>query len=305
MKVDTWKGVSALRVIAIAVVMAAVLMAPSPVPAAGDAARGQYVFTAAGCGNCHTDPGAKGENSRPKGEPLAGGRPLKTPFGAFYTPNITPHPDAGIGRWTLADFRRALREGRAPNGMPYYPSFPYTSYTGMTDRDIEDLWAYLKAQPASERPNRAHDLGFPFNLRILMHGWRLLFFEEGRTAATDPERSEKWNRGAYLVRSLAHCGECHTPRNSLGAMERSRELAGNDLGPGAGKIPDLTPHDGKGAATWSERDIVEYLKSGMTPESDFAGGEMAEVIDHSTSKLTPEDREAIAVFIRSLKPVPR
>lgn len=290
--------------------LAAALHAPpsalaADTAAAGDAGRGEYVFHAAGCGNCHTDPGSKGDDARPKGEPLAGGRPLKTPFGTFYTPNITPHPEVGIGNWTERDFRRAMREGRAPNAAPYYPAFPYTSYTGMTDRDVADLWAYLRQQPASARPNRAHDLNFPFNLRLLMHGWRMLFFEEGEIARADPKQSAEWNRGAYLVRAVTHCGECHTPRNALGAMDRSRELAGNDLGPGAGKIPDLTPRDGKGAANWSVRDIVEYLTSGMTPESDFAGGEMAEVIDHSTSKMTPEDRRAIAVFVKSLKPVKR
>lgn len=285
--------------------MAALLAPPSAFAATGDVERGAYVFRAAGCGNCHTDPGAKGDDARPKGEPLAGGRPLKTPFGTFHTPNITPHPDAGIGRWTEADLGRALREGRAPSGAPYYPSFPYTSYAGMTDRDIADLWAYLRQQPAAARANRPHDLGFPFNLRILMHGWRLLFFRAGEPEVMDPSKSPEWNRGAYLVRALAHCGECHTPRNALGAMDRSRELAGNDLGPGAGKIPDLTPRDGKGAANWEIRDIVEYLTSGMTPESDFAGGEMAEVIEHSTSKMTPEDRQAIAVFVKSLKPVER
>lgn len=281
--------------------LTAALLAPPSAIAAGDAERGEYIFHAAGCAYCHTDPGKKdGENARPKGEPLAGGHPLKTPFGTFYTPNITPHPEAGIGKWALEDFRRALREGRAPDSAPYYPAFPYTSYTGMTDADVADLWAYLQAQPPSDRANREHDLKFPFNLRILMHGWRLLFFEDGWTRAVDEDRSAEWRRGAYLVRALGHCGECHTPRNVFGAMDRSRELGGNPEGPG-GKIPNLRPHDGKGAATWRKKDIVEYLSSGMTPGADFAGGEMAVVIDESTSRLTPEDRAAIATFVKSLE----
>ena len=279
--------------------VAALLASPSAI-SAPDSARGAYIFKAAGCGNCHTDPGAKGKTPRPKGAPLAGGRPLKTPFGVFYTPNITPHPDAGIGSWSFDDFQRAMVRGVAPNTAPYYPAFPYTSYTGMTEGDLVDLWAYIKAQKPSSRVNQSHELGFPFNVRALMHGWRLLFFAEGDAGHQDAGQSDAWKRGAYLVRALTHCGECHTPRNVMGAMDTSRELAGNPKGPG-GKIPGLTPANKKGIVTWSEDDIVEYLSSGMTPEGDFAGGEMAEIIDHSTGILDDGDRKAIAVFLKSLK----
>tara|TARA_B100000676_G_scaffold310489_1_gene377222 strand:- start:674 stop:1558 length:885 start_codon:yes stop_codon:yes gene_type:complete len=282
----------------ISILVAALLASPSGVSAA-DPGRGEYVFKVAGCGNCHTDPGAKGKTSRPKGKPLAGGRPLRTAFGVFYTPNITPHPDAGIGSWSFIDFRRAMVRGVAPNTTPYYPAFPYTSYIGMSDADLADLWAYIVAQKPSSRANQSHDLVFPFNVRALMHGWRLLFFAEGSLKGGDANQSNEWKRGAYIARALAHCGECHTPRNIFGAMDTSQEFAGNPEGPG-GQIPGLTPANTNGIVTWSKSDIVEYLSSGMTPEGDFAGGEMAEVIDHSTAMLNDNDRKAIAVFLKSL-----
>ena len=281
------------------VAVTAAYFVPPSVVWAGDSTKGAYIFKVAGCANCHTDPGKKGKRARPKGEPLAGGRPLKTPFGTFYTPNITPS-EAGMGAWSFADFQRAMIKGVGPNGAPYYPAFPYTSYTGMTTEDLNDLWAYLKSQKASNRANQPHELKTPFNIRALMHGWRLLFFTPGDVGDLDPEKSLEWQRGAYLVRALVHCGECHTPRNAMGVMDWSRELRGNPKGPG-GEIPDLSPANKKGVVTWSREDIFEYLSSGMTPEGDFAGGEMAEVIDHSTSILTEGDRTAISVFLKSLK----
>jgi mono/diheme cytochrome c family protein len=284
----------------ILLVMATVAyFAPPFIVWAGDSLKGAYIFNAAGCANCHTDPGKKGKGARPKGEPLAGGRPLKTPFGTFYTPNITSS-DAGMGTWSFADFQRAMIKGVAPNGAPYYPAFPYTSYTGMTTKDLNDLWTYLKSQKASDRVNQSHELKSPFNIRALMHGWRLLFFTPGDVGNLEPEMPTEWQRGAYLVRVLAHCGECHTPRNAMGAMNRSQELSGNPEGPG-GEIPDLSPGNKKGVVTWSREEVFEYLSSGMTPEGDFAGGEMAEVIDHSTSILTEGDLTAIVVFVKSLK----
>lgn len=290
-----------MRSYVIVLILAAAAHFASPsVVVAGDPSKGAYIFKSAGCGNCHTDPGKKGKSARPKGEALAGGRPLKTPFGTFYTPNITPDTETGLGKWSFADFQKAMVKGVAPNGAPYYPAFPYTSYTGMTDDDIADLWAYLKSQKAHRRANQAHDMNFPFNVRALMHGWRLLFFRAGPIEIGETGQSDTWKRGAYLVRALAHCGECHTPRNAMGAMDLSRELGGNPEGPG-GKIPDLTPINQTGVVTWSHGDIVEYLGSGMTPEGDFAGGEMAEVIDHSTGVMTESDREAIATFLKALK----
>ncbi|HEY5598718.1 MAG TPA: cytochrome c, partial [Kiloniellales bacterium] len=175
-------------------------------------ARGAYVFRAAGCYACHTD-------SKNKGAPLAGGRALVTPFGTFYTPNITPDPATGIGAWPVADLARALREGLAPDGSHFYPAFPYTSYTGMIDQDVGDLRAYLMAQPPVVQANRPHELYLPFRLRALVSVWKWLFFTPGRLAE-EPTRDAAWNRGAYLVQALGHCGECHTPRDALGGLNK-------------------------------------------------------------------------------------
>lgn len=267
--------------------------------AAGDAAvaRGAYVFRAAGCLACHTD--AKGG-----GAPLAGGLALATPFGTFYSPNITPDPKTGIGAWSEDDFFTALRHGTSPRGDPYYPAFPYTSYTGMTEQDMGDLWAYLLAQPPVERPNRAHDLGFPYNLRFTLGIWQALFFEPGAFTPR-ADKDGVWNRGAYLVRNLAHCGECHSPRGFLGAVDGDLELAGNPLGPDGGKVPNLTPGPG-GLADWSESDIAFALKTGITPDGDFLSDSMGEVIDNGTSHLSDEDLAAIAKYLKSLpaRPTP-
>ena len=260
---------------------------------------GKYIFQVAGCGNCHTDPGKNGKDGRPKGDPLAGGRPLETPFGTFYTPNITTDKNFGIGSWRFEDFRRSMVEGKGPNTAPYYPAFPYTSYTGMSENNLRDLWAYLTVQPSYARKNDRHKLKFPFNMRGLLHIWRALFFDEGSTGYSDGAQSAEWNRGAYLIRVLAHCGECHTRRNAMGAMDLNEEFAGNPAGPG-GRIPDLTARNRNGIVTWSADNVIEYLSSGMTPEGDFAGGGMAEVIDHSTAKMTAADLKAVAVFLKSL-----
>jgi mono/diheme cytochrome c family protein len=262
--------------------------------AAASAERGEYIFHAAGCASCHT---AKG------GEPLAGGVALDTPFGRFYTPNITPDPQAGIGDWSLANLERALWEGRAPDGKPYYPSFPYTSYTGMEATDVVDLWAYLKTVEHSAEPSRPHELSFPFSLRAGLHAWQFLFFEPGRFQA-DAKRDETWNRGAYLVRSVAHCGECHTPRNVFGAIEHDRWLAGNPDGPDGKRVPNITPDVKGGIGTWSATDITFYLEIGFEPKGDVAGGAMKQVIDESTSRLTPVDRDAIAAYLQALPPLP-
>ena len=253
--------------------------------------RGAYIFRAAGCYGCHTD-------EKGGGTPLAGGRALVTPFGTFYSPNITPHPQEGIGAWSDADFLAALRHGVSPDGDPYYPSFPYTSYTGMSEADIADLRAYLFAQPPADVANKPHELDFPYSWRFTLRFWKLLYFEEG---PFEPEagRAEEWNRGAYLARHLSHCGECHSPRGLLGAVDPARELAGNPQGPDGGKVPNLTPGEG-GLGSWSESDIVWALRDGLTPEGDYLSDSMGEVIEHGTSHLTAEDLAAISIFIKSL-----
>ena len=272
-------------------------LAGVPAHAVADEAaeRGEYIFNAAGCGGCHTD-------IKTKGPVLAGGRELATPFGSFYSPNISPDLTHGIGTWSLVDFTRALRQGMSPNSTPYFPSFPYPSFTRMSDADISDLWTYMSARPTVAQVNEPHKLPFPFNLRILMHVWRGLFFDEG-SFSPDNTKSSDWNRGAYLVRALTHCGECHTPRNLLGAVDLQRELGGNPLGADGKSVPNITPGNLTGIGAWSESEIVDYLSIGMSPDGDFAGGAMTEVINQSTSKLTDTDRQAIAVFLKALPTV--
>lgn len=284
--------------LAVALGAAALAGASADGRAQGDdaAARGAYVFAAAGCYACHTD-------VKNKGAPLAGGRALATPFGTFYSPNITPDPEHGIGAWSDRDFLRAVRAGLAPDGGHYYPVFPYASYSGMSDRDALDLKAYLFAQPPVAQANRAHEADFPFGFRFLIGLWKALFFEPARFAPA-PDRDETWNRGAYLVRHLGHCAECHSPRNSLGAVDGERELAGNPAGPDGKKVPNITPHRKEGIGGWRESDITFFLKTGFLPDGDVAGGAMAEVIEHGTSRLSDADRAAIVAYLRALPPLP-
>jgi mono/diheme cytochrome c family protein len=271
----------------------AALLCSLPVAAQGDARRGQYVAKAAGCLGCHTE-------AKEGATPYAGGRELKTPFGTFYGPNITPHPDAGIGRWSEGDFLRALREGRRPDGAHYFPAFPYPSFTLITDADVRDLWAYLRTLPPSSRASRAHDLGFPFNLRFLVTFWKWLYFNPG-PYASDSARSAVLNRGAYLTGALGHCGECHTARNFLGGAKRERFLAGTAKGPEGKSVPNLTP---TGLKKLDDRDLKEFLLSGITPDGDVAAETMGEVIRNTTSQLTPEDLGALVAYLRSLPAIP-
>ncbi|MGQ9368613.1 c-type cytochrome [Azospirillum sp. ST 5-10] len=266
---------------------------PAADPASDDpVARGAYVFAAAGCYGCHTD--GKGG-----GAPLAGGRALETPFGTFYSPNITPDPRHGIGAWSDADFRTALREGRGPHGTALFPAFPYPSYTRMSDRDIADLRAYLFSRPAVATPNRPHDLDPPFGWRFLLPVWQWLHLDAG-PRPDDPGKSAEWNRGRYLVEALGHCGECHTPRTLLGGLDRDALFTGNPDGPEGDAVPDITQDPDRGIGAWSVGDLELFLEIGMMPDGDFAGGAMGEVVTNSTSKLTREDRHAMAVYLKSL-----
>lgn len=258
------------------------------------AERGEAIFLAAGCTGCHT---AEGDDS----VALAGGRALETPFGTFYGPNITPDPEHGIGAWTDEDFLRALGQGVAPDGGDLYPVFPYTSFTRMTPEDMLDLKAYLFAQAPVATPNRAHEVAFPFSIRQSLTFWKLLNFDSGPEPAVDG-RDEAWHRGRYLVRALAHCGECHTPRDATGAADEAMMLAGTEDGPGGDAVPNITPDPATGIGGWSEGDLTYFLLTGMTPSGDFVGGEMGEVIA-GTSKLGEADRAAIAAYLMSLEPV--
>jgi mono/diheme cytochrome c family protein len=267
--------------------LAGLLLALSAL-AQGDAKRGEYLAKAGGCLGCHTVE-AK-DDAKDKPVPYAGGRALKTPFGTFYGPNITPHPDAGIGRWSEADFVRAMREGRRPDGSNYFPAFPYPSFTFITDSDLRDLWAYLRSLPQSGRGSEPHDLGFLYRWRFLVGPWKWLFFTPG------PFTPSQGTRGEYLVRALGHCGECHTPRNFLGGAKKDLFLAGaKDI------APNLTPTRLKSS---SDAELRSFLTTGLTAEGDVPAKEMGEVIANTTSQLTPQDLDAIIAFLRSLPPLP-
>jgi mono/diheme cytochrome c family protein len=268
------------------------LIAPLTALAQGDAKRGEYLAKAGGCVGCHTE-------AREGATPFAGGRALKTPFGTFYGPNITPHPQAGIGRWSEADFARALHEGVRPDGANYYPAFPYTSFTRITDADVRDLWAYLRSLPPSAQPSRPHELGPLYRARFTLGIWKGLFFERGRFVA-DSQKNASVNRGAYLVQALGHCGECHTPRNFLGGAKKERFLAGGKL-PDGGGTPNLTPARLK---DWSEAELRDVLSSGLLPDGDVLGETMGEVVRNTTSQLTKADLDALIAYLRSLPPLP-
>ena len=249
--------------------------------------RGQYLVRAGGCFSCHT---AKG------GEKLAGGRPLTTPFGTFNSPNITPDPDTGIGRWADAQFLRALRDGVRPDGANYFPVFPYPSFTGITDSNALAMKAYLFSLPPVHQKNRPHDVPFPISLRWLQTGWELLFFTPGPFQSA-PDRSVAYNRGAYLVTALAHCGECHTPRNLLGATQLGQQLAATPDGPDGQLVPNITPDPTTGIGRWDKDDVVELLRTGATPEQSRVKGAMREVIEDGLKYLTKDDLRAIADYL--------
>jgi mono/diheme cytochrome c family protein len=260
--------------------------------AQGDAKRGEYLAAAGGCVGCHTE-------DRKDAVRFAGGRALATPFGTFHGPNITPHPQAGIGRWTEADFVRAMRQGVRPDGASYFPAFPYPSYTKISDADLRDLWAYLRTLPASAQPSKAHELGVLYRWRLPVSAWKWLYFTPG-PFVPDPKASATVNRGAYLVQALGHCSECHTPRNALGGPKRDRFLAGGK-GPEGKGVPNLTPTRLK---KWSDKDLKDLLTTGLTPDGDVPAKAMAEVIENTTSKLTPADLDAVVAYLRSLPPLP-
>lgn len=258
----------------------------------GDAARGESVFWAGGCASCHAAPGAEGEDRLV----LSGGAPLVSDFGTFHAPNISPDETAGIGGWSVADLGNAMQAGVSPGGAHFYPAFPYTSYIKADPQDIADLHAFLATLPASDEPNVPHEVGFPFNIRRLLGGWKFLFLNDDW--ALPEAGTEELERGRYLVEALGHCGECHTPRNAIGGLDTARWLGGAPNPSGEGNIPNITP----GGLDWSETDIAEYLRSGFTPEFDVAGGEMAEVVQN-TAMLTDADRAAIAAYLKAVPAV--
>jgi mono/diheme cytochrome c family protein len=260
--------------------------------APGMVERGAYLVRAGGCLSCHWD-------KKGGGQPFAGGLPLKTSFGTFYSPNITPDKDTGIGTWSDEDFLRALTQGQGMYGEQLYPAFPYTSFSAIAPDDGLAIKAYLFALAPVHAPRRANDVSFPFSWRALLKGWKLLYFSGAKPLANDPAHDATWNRGRYLV-ALGHCGECHTPRNSFGAQVVSEALRGNPHGPDGWKVPALVGPGAKAFSQWSVEEVAEYLKSGATPEFDTAQGPMAEVVDDATKHLSDDDRRAIALYLKSL-----
>ena len=260
-----------------------------------DAARGEAVFWAAGCASCHAAPGVAASAPVDQRLILAGGRRFASPFGTFTAPNVSMHPTAGIGTWTLAQFARALLLGVSPEGAHYYPAFPYTTYAHATATDVADLWAFWQGLPAVDTPSQPHELGFPFTLRRGLGLWKLLNLNDEfvMTEASDPVIE----RGRYLVEALGHCGECHTPRDALGGLQRDNWLAGAPNPAGQGRIPTVPPQG------WGASDIANYLQSGFTPSFDVVGGEMADVVAN-IGRIAPEDRAAIAAYLLALRSSP-
>jgi mono/diheme cytochrome c family protein len=269
-----------------------VLTRPAPLNvefAAGhvaDLEHGALVFNAGGCASCHAAPESQDKLT------LAGGDAFVSDFGTFYAPNISPGPQ-GIGGWGLPQFARAVTRGVSPEGQHYYPAFPYASYLHLTEPDVSDLYAYIQTLPISDSPSKAHDVGFPFNIRRGLGLWKQLFVDD--SFVLNGDLSPEVTRGRYLVEALGHCAECHTPRNALGGLQRDQWLTGAPNPSGKGRIPNITPS----ALEWSQADLIYYFESGFTPDYDSVGGSMASVVDN-LSKLPQSDRAAIAAYLKAL-----
>ncbi len=256
-------------------------------PSAETIARGKALTAAGDCASCHTADPAK---------PFAGGKRIDTPFGAIYSPNLTPDRDTGLGAWSDAEFYRALHYGVARDGSRYYPAFPYPNFTKLIRDDVLAIHAYLATLTPVRNTPPPPQLRWPLNYRVLMRGWNLLFFRPG-LFQPDQQKSAQWNRGGYLVEGVAHCGACHTPKNILGADKRSRAYGGGLVqGWFAPRLDDAAR---SGLKSWSVDDIVEYLQSGRNGRS-HADGLMAEVVVNSTSKISDSDVRAIAVYLKDL-----
>lgn len=277
-----------LRCLRVGTVLAALIAADDAVADSSDyinAMRGRELVTAGDCVACHTAPG---------GTPFAGGFALRTPFGTIMTPNITPDDATGIGGWSKDNFARAMHEGRRPDGAYLYPAFPYPYYTKVTRQDTDAIYDYLRSlAPVSNSVNR-RTLPFPFNIRTSMFGWNALFFSPGYFVP-DAKRSEEFNRGAYLVEGLDHCGACHTPMNAFGANKADRYLEGNAVDNWI--APNITNDAQSGLGKWSVAEIVRYLQTGQARGS-LASGPMKDVVENSTSKMPDADLKAIAVYLK-------
>ncbi len=279
-----------------------VLTIPRGLPAAelatlpeGDAARGETWFWAGGCGSCHAPERARGDDKFL----LGGGLELVTEFGTFVAPNISPHPEDGIGGWNAAEFANAMKRGISPEGRHYYPAFPYASYTRMELADIADLWAFLQTLPPVEGRAADSALNFPYNIRRGLGLWKLAFLDDAPVVAVDPA-DPVLVRGRYLVEGAGHCAECHSPRNFGGAVDTALWLAGAPAADGPGRIPNITPGEG-GIGSWSPGDLTYYFETGFTPDFDSVGGSMVSVQDN-LSRLDAADRAAIAAYLGAVPP---
>lgn len=252
---------------------------------------GRYIFFAAGCISCHT-----------VDLPLAGGRAIDSPFGTFYSPNITPHREDGIGGWTQDDLIRAIREGMSPEGEHYYPAFPYPSFTRMTRRDIVALYTYLMAQPEFPRKNRPHELVWFLTNRSVIAHWKQDRFTPG-VLQFDQNKSREWNRGQYVAMALGHCSECHTPRDMLGAPRMDMYLAGTTRGPEGVQVPNITPDEDTGIGAWTHEDLETFLSTGRKPDGCFPTGLMMEVLGTSCMRLSEYDQHALTIYLSSLPPI--
>lgn len=265
--------------------------APDPLPASrinalqGDADQGRSVFLAAGCGSCHMAPDRTADPLV-----LSGGRAFQSAFGTFLAPNISPDPEHGIGAWDQVQFVNAVMRGVSPEGRHYYPAFPYTAYIKADMQDIVDLYAYMQTLPADATPSRAHDLGFPYGIRRGVGLWKALFLSEDWVVTGPMTPAEE--RGRYLAEALSHCAECHTPRNTLGALDHDRWMLGAPNPSGQGRIPPIAGPE----FTWTHFDISAYLETGFTPDFDVVGGTMADVVT-ALGQLEKADLDAIAAYI--------
>lgn len=254
-----------------------------------DKTSGEQVFWATGCASCHMAPGAAGEAQLV----LAGGQRFASPFGTFLAPNISSDPEAGIGGWTLAEFVHAVQDGVSPEGAHYFPAMPYAAYAMLAPQDVVDLKAFIDGLPADATASLDHEVGFPFNLRRSLGGWKLLF--AGKGFALAQAASPDVARGRYIAEAMAHCGECHTPRNLLGGLKRGQWLGGAPAPDGKGRVPNITP----AGLDWSEEEIFAYLTTGFTPDFDVVGGHMAHVVDN-LSRLPEDDVRAIVAYLKAV-----
>jgi mono/diheme cytochrome c family protein len=283
------------RLLVLGLIMAGVmwfLARPNPMTDAdvaglsGDAVAGEAVFWAAGCASCHMAAGAKDEAQLV----LVGGQRFPSDFGTFIAPNISQDPTHGIGAWSLLDLANALKRGVSPEGEHLFPALPYASYAKMEMQDVANLYAFLKTLPADPTPSASHELTFPFSLREGVGVWKLLFLHENWVI--DVNLTPTAARGRYIAEALAHCGECHTPRNLLGGMKTSAWLSGAPNPTGEGRIPNITP----AKLTWSAEEILAYFTTGFTPEFDVVGGHMAHVVEN-LARLSEADRKAVVEYL--------